>query len=542
MSKTYGKYFGNLHSECNGNSCGIKQKVTETGDLIEVERDEYWIPKELMKSNKKYSFKNKTNVYVLNTILKDRTKDKVSGIVDVGDFIVRRSVVYDKNKYNRSGIVSDIINSMQSEHGGKLSNNYKYKEGGEVLLIEDNTDNAHVVDWNQIPSIWKKTPTINKVIDYTELKPKIPELKKVFSSIKSDNNLLNPVLQGVYFGDKVIACTDAHKLIIIPSKIKSNKIYLLKNNDVVEGRYPNIAAVIPAENPYTYECDFLKLRTYLNTVIKYHHSLKAVVFKYQNKEGNIGFNIEFFLDLLECFAKLGINNGYVHFSTPNRGCIITTKKKYKYGDDIIGIIMPIMIYNKYTGEDEPLGVREFDEYSKKIFYSCSVYYDFTTNNIVNADGSVVNDWQYKETKQVISQELLKKINELPKNKHLSITHNKFCVVNGYGIATNNEDYVKFKTSIKDGIYDIRFKYVTLTDIDIEEYPYHKFIDKDITYDNPDLTENKSEFNSELDSELSETQKSDILFAINYLSDYEPIGKKDKKEAEQALNYLKSMLK
>lgn len=135
MARTYGLYFGNLHSECGKNGCGIKQKVAETGDLIEVEGGEWWIPKQVMESSDVHTFKKKTNAQILKAITDKYDKTKVSGVVNSGDFIVMRAVVNDRKQHNRRGTVSDIVNKMQSEHGGRMSNGYKFKEGGYINRI-----------------------------------------------------------------------------------------------------------------------------------------------------------------------------------------------------------------------------------------------------------------------------------------------------------------------------------------------------------------------------------------------------------------------
>lgn len=128
VKKDNGKFIGKSHAEG-----GIPSKVKETGQLIEIEGDEWYVCNEAYNSDKRYSFKNKTNEEVLEKIYRDHSCKLNQSLMSAGDFIVCKVVVRDKKKYDREGTVSDIVNEMQGEKSCKVENGGDYlKRGGEI--------------------------------------------------------------------------------------------------------------------------------------------------------------------------------------------------------------------------------------------------------------------------------------------------------------------------------------------------------------------------------------------------------------------------
>jgi DNA topoisomerase IB len=129
--KDKGLFIGNSHK--NG---GIPSKVKETGQLIEIEGDEYYICREAYNSSETYSFKNKTNKQVLESIYTKNSCKLNQSLMAAGDFIVCKLVVKDKQKRDREGSVKQILNEMQGEKSCKVENGgSSFKLGGKFRTI-----------------------------------------------------------------------------------------------------------------------------------------------------------------------------------------------------------------------------------------------------------------------------------------------------------------------------------------------------------------------------------------------------------------------
>jgi hypothetical protein len=114
-SSKKGLFKGKSHD--NG---GIPSKVVETGQLLEIEGDEYYICREAYHSNEEFDFKGKTNKQILDKIYTEFSCKLIQSEMSAGDFIICKVVVKDKKKHNRKGTVKSILNEMQGEKSCKV--------------------------------------------------------------------------------------------------------------------------------------------------------------------------------------------------------------------------------------------------------------------------------------------------------------------------------------------------------------------------------------------------------------------------------------
>jgi len=233
--------------------------------------------------------------------------------------------------------------------------------------------------------------------------------KTIFATGYDD---LRPVMTGVLFKmtpeNVIFVATDAHKLVcykrmdlnaeeeinfILPKKplnqLKNNlpsenTPVLVEYNDtnavftfdsiklicrLIEGKYPNYQAVIPADNPNRLTVDRL---LFLNTIkrvsifashstfqvrlkiagreltisaedIDYSNEAKErLTCQYEGEDIEIGFNSKF---LLEMLSNLESENISLEMSTPNRAGIIRPVDNENKNEDILMLVMPVMLNN-----------------------------------------------------------------------------------------------------------------------------------------------------------------------------------------------------
>ena len=138
---------------------------------------------------------------------------------------------------------------------------------------------------------------------------------------------------------------------------------------LIEGKYPNYQAVIPADNPNRLTVDRL---LFLNTIkrvsifashstfqvrlkiagreltisaedIDYSNEAKErLTCQYEGEDIEIGFNSKF---LLEMLSNLESENISLEMSTPNRAGIIRPVDNENKNEDILMLVMPVMLNN-----------------------------------------------------------------------------------------------------------------------------------------------------------------------------------------------------
>jgi DNA polymerase-3 subunit beta len=136
---------------------------------------------------------------------------------------------------------------------------------------------------------------------------------------------------------------------------------------LIEGRYPNYEAVIPAQNPYRLTVDRKNLLTAIRRVsifgsksthqVRFKLSGKELVLtaedidfaseakerltcSYEGDDMEIGFNSRFMLEML---SNLEPETVIIEMSAPNRAGIILTEREEGDPEDILMLIMPVMI-------------------------------------------------------------------------------------------------------------------------------------------------------------------------------------------------------
>jgi hypothetical protein len=124
-----GLFKGNSHDDG-----GIPSKVVETGQLLEIEGDEYYICRDAYYSDEEFEFKGKTNKQVLDKIYTEFSCKLIQSEMSAGDFIICKVVVKDKKKHNRKGTVKSILNEMQGEKSCKVEtgNQRNRRQGGGI--------------------------------------------------------------------------------------------------------------------------------------------------------------------------------------------------------------------------------------------------------------------------------------------------------------------------------------------------------------------------------------------------------------------------
>ena len=107
--------------------------VVDGNTNVEIEGNEYHLCRDAMSSAKIYSFKNKSNKEILDSIYSSEGCKFVQGIANSGDFIVCKLVVLDDDKRTITGTVKSIIDTMQSEKSCNVSEGgNKMEKGGGI--------------------------------------------------------------------------------------------------------------------------------------------------------------------------------------------------------------------------------------------------------------------------------------------------------------------------------------------------------------------------------------------------------------------------
>lgn len=256
---------------------------------------------------------------------------------------------------------------------------------------------------------YPKTPTLE---DTTSLQVESHVLVSAFAKtiFATGNDELRPVMSGVFCeitpDDMTFVATDAHKLVrytrkdargdssasfILPKKPlnhmktvlpvddtlvdisynDSNAIFQFANVKLVcrliEGKYPNYRAVIPAENPNVMVIDRqLLLNSIKRVAIFANQSTHQVRFKisgqellltaedidfsneakerlschYEGEDLEIGFSSKFIQDMLNNVETEEIK---IEMSAPNRAGIIVPVEDDNDEEDILMLVMPVML-------------------------------------------------------------------------------------------------------------------------------------------------------------------------------------------------------
>ena len=319
-----------------------------------------------------------------------------------------------------------------------------------------------ISNWSDVPSSWKKLGAYKKISFASD--PYDKNLQKFLEPFASDDDL-RPNLTGMNFDDTGITCTDAHKLVVLPYPNSEYKgIYCTfkrcakivakeamdKNGKLKDVKYPRYEQVIPiygGKDQFHNKINVRKLLTYINVADNFANvTTHQINFKY-NRGGLIGFNANFLKVICESMLLLGYEDAWFHLSIPNRAMVVTPHEKYKVGEDVIMLCMPVMT-DSAVYFDRP-GAEDKD-WEKEI----TAYFDFNDGEIHNADKSVADFHKDTEVITVEPEQIRFLKSAIDKNAAIPIIDHPAVIDNNI-IGTDLENYAVIKESgLKDGEYEI----------------------------------------------------------------------------------------
>ena len=352
--------------------------------------------------------------------------------------------------------------------------------GGDTGIFEDGGKVGKVLtpivsNWNDVPSNWKDTKKVKKVIWANN--PYDKGLYSIVTPFLGDDEY-RPIMDGINFDKNGITCTDAHKLITLPYPNKDyDGVYnadLSKKKDSeqvkIDGKYPNYEAIIPeSKNTVKYLVDVYKLLQYTNIALKYSNKTTLAV-NYKIYDAIMGFNGKYLIEELNTLLKLGHEKIYAHFIGYTKAFVFSPAKDYELGNDELLLIMPVMV----NGENY-LGAKDLD-YNREL----SVYYDFNDNEIHNADGSIAEFKMSYESNSALSPEDVKPFeNMIKKSKNYLPILDNVSVQNGIARTTNLDSEFELNgVNLPDGIYNAKNGTLEITMEAIEDFPTRPIFEVD----------------------------------------------------------------
>jgi DNA polymerase III sliding clamp (beta) subunit (PCNA family) len=293
-------------------------------------------------------------------------------------------------------------------------------------------------------------------------------------------------MTAIHFDEYGATVTDAHKLLHVaqknsefkgnyPTPISYKKTLTSQtkeetDNYIKESKFPNYLAVVPEVSTYTYEVDPFKLLQYCKVALEYaNKTTYQVKFKFGEPDG-IGFNVKFLIQILESMMRMQKTDKiYAHFTLNNRAGLFTFTKDYTRTDTTYALIMPVMINSAYASTIQNIFGAEDLDMNTGLY----AYFDFSDNEIHNADGTVA---QYRENygdTADLPASIITTFNKfIKKNNRLPILDN-FCV-DAIGVRVDNLDcsiIYKNEYGLPNGIYYIQNGATVLNPAkDVSEYP------------------------------------------------------------------------
>lgn len=349
-------------------------------------------------------------------------------------------------------------------------------------------------NWSEVPSAWKNIDTIKKV-NYSNT-PYNKDLIKLSLPFSGDDEL-RAVLQGINFDDNGITVTNSHILIHLPypnsdyygtyntfpkKKFLTEDAEKIKNDLFPKDRkYPDINKAIPIADPKkAYKVSLYKLLQYVNVAEKYVNPVtKLAAFSYGDKL--IGFNTDYLETIIETCLKLGHETINLFIGDPNSAVVFSPDLDYSIGKSEILLIMPVMLsagtyYINSSNDQTECGVENQD-----LQRYLDVCYDFSKDEIVNADGSIVDFKMNYVNDSVLTTNELKILNKYAGNNP-TIPILEYVWVKDKEIMSTNliTQFTVKDVNISDGVYKVKDGAVeydpvmTLTDMD--SFPVKKQID------------------------------------------------------------------
>lgn len=333
----------------------------------------------------------------------------------------------------------------------------------EEIVIPTNINNSKVDRWDMVPAPWKNIKPIS-AIKYIN-SPYDKNLLKILDPFFS-TDVLRPQMTAVNFDEHGITCTDAHKLIHLPyPNAKYHGMYATGpvkvttevKDDLISGKYPNYPAVIPKyDSTIRHEISVYKLLQYAQVARMYANKVtNQAGFKF-DKDRILGFNCKFLEQVLESILMLGHEKVYAFVgkdikSTSSRTLILSPDENYEVGKSEIFLLMSVMF-------DEPyLGAMDMD-FQREL----KCYYDFSTDEIRNGDGSLARFHMNYGEYTVLDSKLIKLLGKYRKNGEKSVIPilNNFIVEKGVVRAVDlKEEWSEIainvqNSGLQDGAYQL----------------------------------------------------------------------------------------
>ena len=260
--------------------------------------------------------------------------------------------------------------------------------------------------WNEVPIRWKSVKAIRPIV--FSLNPYDQKFNNLVKEFVGDDEL-RPVMSSINFSKDGIVCTDAHKLLHFPydktefsgnyASLTSIRSLALEKEKITtleqatkklnEFKFPNWQAVVPKENPYSYEIDTMKLYQYVSAALNYvNRTTYQISFKYEDNA--IGFNGKFLLESLETLMKIqSCPKIYIHLSEPTRPAILSYEKTFSPIENTFILLMPVMLNRGFVRDQQEI-IQTYGASDVDFDKSLGCYFDFSDNEIHNSDGSVAN--------------------------------------------------------------------------------------------------------------------------------------------------------
>jgi DNA polymerase III sliding clamp (beta) subunit (PCNA family) len=251
---------------------------------------------------------------------------------------------------------------------------------------------------------------------------------------------------------------------------------------------------------------------YTKVAVKYADKIKHQI-AFKIAENKIGFDGNYLTEVLISLLKLGHEKVWVHYTNPNRAFIFTVKQEYELGNDEIVLLMPL---NLTEGQQERLqtGI-SFGTLDADSNRQLSVYYDFATDEIYNADGSIAEFKMNYKNNVVIPEEDVKLLKKLTTEKRHSNNSMLVQVENKTALAVSDElrDYIRLKDiDLSAGLYNVVDAVLEPTMTPVEDYP-----------EVPSFVEDENTIELTIDSEVLEYYFDKLKLAVSK-DDLRPVMK------------------
>ena len=393
--------------------------------------------------------------------------------IEHGESATITSIPYSKINYWIDNNMIKITESIPVEKLNNVNNDIKEKKVG---MKKINT--YSVKNWSEIPTVWKNTKEVKKV-KYTN-SPFDKELVSMLEPIAADDDL-RPVMNGVNFDEYGITATNAHILVSLPypnekykgtyATIPKRNYTIDENSDVkikdslfIPNKYPQYPTVIPKikDALRTNKINVYKLLQWTEVALKYCNkgSFNAL---YWFGDTSISFNAKFMIESMKLLLKLGYSEVYYSSSVQNRAIVFSPDKKYELGKSVILLLMPVI-----KNAPENLKGGSFDiDFSRELL----AYYDFSTDEIRNADDSVADFKMFYGDYDVMPENEIKMLNKFAEKNTTPIL-DYFVVRNSKIHASDMASSLLIKhTELQDGLYDVLDGAIERNEsIDSDEYP------------------------------------------------------------------------